>query len=107
MAGLMTAPMVLIELVVMRAMYAHRLANIAIIAVSVLAFVLFWFGIRDQLAVSDRQFVKSMIPHHAGAVLMCEQTRLENAELQQLCRKIVIGQQAEIVQMKEILSRLP
>jgi hypothetical protein len=106
MAGLMTAPMVLIELALMRAMYEHRMANIAIVAVSVVALAVFWFGIREQVAVGDAQFLKSMIPHHAGAVLMCEKAPLENAELQDLCRKIIADQNAEISQMKALLSRL-
>lgn len=37
MAGVMTAPMILIELVIMRTMYQNRTANIAIVVVSLLA----------------------------------------------------------------------
>ena len=106
MAGLMTAPMVLIELAVMRAMYENGTVNIAIVVVSLLGFALFWFGIREQLAVGDRQFLKSMIPHHGGAILMCEQAPLENPEVRELCGKIIADQQAEITQMKELLARL-
>jgi uncharacterized protein (DUF305 family) len=62
--------MVVIELAIMRAMYENRNFNIAIIVASVLAFAGFWTGIRQQVAVSDEQFLKSMIPHHAGAILM-------------------------------------
>jgi hypothetical protein len=107
MAGLMTAPMVLIELALMRAMYTHRTTNIAIIATSVIALAAFWFGIRQQTAIADAEFLKSMIPHHAGAVLMCEEAPLENAEIQALCRKIIADQNAEIAQMKAMLARLP
>lgn len=71
MAGLMTAPMVLIELALMWSMYKDRRANTAIAVVSVIAFAVFWLGIRQQLAIADEQFLKSMIPHHAGAILMC------------------------------------
>lgn len=106
MAGLMTAPMVLIELAVMRAMYENRSANIAIAVVSLVALIGFWFGIRQQVAVGDVQFVKSMIPHHAGAVLMCGKAPIEDGELKQLCGQIITGQEAEIAQMKAILSRL-
>jgi hypothetical protein len=106
MVGLMTAPMVLIELAIMRAMYENRIANIVIIVVSLIAFVGFWFGIRQQVAVTDEQFLKSMIPHHAGAILMCERASIQGSEIQSLCREIVRGQEAEIAQMKAILSRL-
>jgi uncharacterized protein (DUF305 family) len=107
MAGLMTAPMVLLELAMMRAMYQNRTANIAIVAVTILAFAAFWFGIRQQVAVADGQFLRSMIPHHAGAVLMCEEAPITNADIQALCRKIIADQQAEISQMKGLLARLP
>jgi uncharacterized protein (DUF305 family) len=106
LAGLMTAPMVLIELAIMRAMYENRMANIVIIVASVIALVGFWVGIRQQIAVTDEQFLKSMIPHHAGALLMCGKAPLQDSEIQSLCREIIRGQQSEIEQMKAILSRL-
>jgi uncharacterized protein (DUF305 family) len=106
MAGVMTAPMVLLELAIMRAMYQNRSANIAIAAVSLLAFAGFWFGIRAQSAISDDQFLRSMIPHHAGAVLMCEEAPVQDSEIKSLCQSILRGQQAEIAQMRAILSRL-
>lgn len=106
MAGLMTAPMVIIELVVMRAMYPSVKLNVAIVGVALLVLVLSFMGIRMQTAVGDTQFVKSMIPHHSGAILMCNQANLTDLELKKLCREIVQGQQQEIDQMKSILMRL-
>ena len=102
----MTAPMVLIELVVMRAMYMNRKANIAIFAASILALGAFFLMIRQQTAIADTQFLKSMIPHHAGAILMCEKASITDAEVKKLCRGILDGQQNEIAQMKTILKRL-
>jgi hypothetical protein len=106
MAGLMTAPMVLIEFAVMWAMYPNRAVNLAIAAVSLVLFIGFWFGIREQTAVQDEQFVKSMIPHHAGAILMCEEASITDPEINALCKQIIASQQAEIGQMKTILTRL-
>lgn len=106
MAGLMTAPMVVIELAVMRGMYEKRTANFAIVIVSLLAFDGFWFGIREQTAVSDEQFLKSMIPHHASAVLMCQQAPIEDSEIKALCQNILRSQQSEIEQMRAILARI-
>lgn len=106
MAGLMTAPMVLIELAIMRGMYQNRMANIVVIVVSLIALVGFWGGIRQQIAVTDEQFLKSMIPHHAGALLMCGKAPIQDSEIQSLCQEIIRGQQSEIAQMKAILSRL-
>jgi uncharacterized protein (DUF305 family) len=106
MAGLMTAPMVLIEIVIMRAMYESRRANAAIVAVGLLAFAGLWIGIREQAAVSDEQFLKSMIPHHAAAVLMCRKAPIEDGEIRSLCQNILRSQQSEIEQMKAIMARV-
>ena len=106
MAGLMTAPMVIIELVVMRAMYMNKKLNVAIFAVSAVALVGFFASIRFQSAISDRQFLRSMIPHHAGAILMCEQSSTQNPVIKELCKNIIDGQQAEITQMKNLLQEL-
>ena len=105
MAGLMTAPMVIIELLLMRSMYRHRAANIAILAVSVIALGAFWLAIRQQAAVGDVQFLKSMIPHHAGAVLMCGEAPIEDAVIRDLCKSIIASQREEITQMKALLAQ--
>ena len=106
MAGLMAAPMVIIELVVMRSMYKNKKLNAIVLVVSILAAVAFFFGIRQQAAISDEQFLKSMIPHHSGAILMCEKASLQDPEILQLCRNIASSQQSEIDQMERILARL-
>jgi uncharacterized protein (DUF305 family) len=106
MAGLMTAPMLLIELFVMRSMYQDRTRNAVIIVGSVIAALVFFLLIRQQAAISDKQFLRSMIPHHAGAILMCEQAPIQDPEIRELCGTIISSQQAEIDQMKNILQRL-
>ena len=45
-----------------------------------------------------------MIPHHAGAILMCKENKLKDPDLQQLCRNIIASQQAEIDLMKSKLE---
>jgi hypothetical protein len=106
MAGLMTAPMILIEMVVMGAMYMDKKLNTIIIAVSSVLLIAFFVLIRQQSAVSDKQFLKSMIPHHAGAILMCEESNLQDQEIKDLCQTIIASQQAEIDQMKAKLQEL-
>lgn len=106
MAGLMAAPMAAIELAVMAGMYPNRRLNTAVALGSVAALVLFWTLIRQQAAVFDGQFLRSMIPHHAGAILMCEEAPLRNPDLQALCKTIITDQQREIDQMKAMLSAL-
>lgn len=104
MAGLMVPPMVIFEVLVMRSMYADRKMNALVFGVSAVLLVAFWFGIREQVAVSDRQFMRSMIPHHAGAILMCEETFLEDSRLIDLCGEIVASQREEIRQLKALLD---
>jgi len=104
MAGLMAAPMVIIELIVMRAMYQDRRLNIVIYGAVALLGIFFWFGIRQQVGVDDAQLLRAMIPHHAGAILMCEKASLSDSEVQALCRKILESQREEITQMKAKLA---
>lgn len=106
MAGLMTAPMVAIELVIMRAMYHNAKLNRLIIGGSVVAGVFLFAFIRQQAVVTDGQFLRSMIPHHSGAILMCTEAQLRDAEIRKLCEGIIAGQQQEIDQMNAILRRL-
>lgn len=106
MAGLMTAPMIVIELLVMRGMYHNTKLNALIVAVSVLGGLAMFMFIRQQTVVSDRQFLRSMIPHHSGAILMCEGASLQDLETRELCKGIIAGQRREIDQMVAQLREL-
>ena len=61
---------------------------------------------RTQAFVGDKEFLKSMIPHHSGAVLMCNEASITDPEIVQLCGQILESQKREINQMKTILNRL-
>lgn len=106
MASLMTAPMAIMEVALMRGMYQNKVWNFAIAGAGLVLLIILWWAIRVQAAVGDAQFIRSMIPHHAGAILMCKEAPIEDAELKQLCQEIISGQQKEIDQMKAILGRL-
>lgn len=106
MAGVMTAPMLILEGFLMGQMYENRNGLILIMIISSIVFILFFIGIRQQVAINDKEFLKSMIPHHSGAILMCEQSNIEDMEIRELCETIVAAQKTEIEQMKEILERL-
>ena len=106
MAGLMTAPMILIEIILMGKMYENKNYNFSIATLSLLLGIFFFFAIRSQFSVGDAQFLRSMIPHHAGAILMCNHANIQDSEIKQLCSNILSGQEKEIEQMKAILVRL-
>lgn len=104
MAGLMAAPMVLIELMVMRGMYHNKRFNALIAGATVVAGMLLFLFIRWQTAIGDRQFLRSMIPHHAGAILMCNKASISDSNIKRLCQDILSSQQTEIDQMKSMLG---
>lgn len=106
MAGLMTAPMVLIELALMGGMYPDRRLNATVATICIVALIGCLVLIRQQTAIGDRQFLRSMVPHHAGAILMCGKAPIEASQIKELCRSIIAGQQAEIDQMKTMLEAL-
>lgn len=105
MAGLMTMPMIVIEVLLMRSMYMNRKWNTGIIAVSVVLLLGFFLAIRQQAAVSDRQFLRGMIPHHAAAILMSKKSPSQDLEIQKLQQEIISSQEKEIAQMRAILAR--
>jgi uncharacterized protein (DUF305 family) len=105
MAGLMAAPMVLIEIGVMRGMYRDKRMNAIASGAAVVALIVFFLFIRRQTAIGDRQFLRSMIPHHAGAILMCNRAPIRDAEIKRLCQNILSSQQSEIDQMKAMLQK--
>lgn len=106
MAGLMTAPMAVLEIALMGKMYPDKRFNSAILIGGVLLLALCWIAIREQAGVSDRQFLRSMVPHHAGAILMCKEAKLRDPEVKALCTSIVTSQQGEIDLMKAKLKSL-
>lgn len=106
MAGLMASPMVIIELLLMGSMYMNKKLNMALIGISAVLLILFFVLIRQQAAVGDKQFLKSMIPHHSGAILMCNEANITDPEIKKLCEQIRSSQQAEIDQMKAKLNEL-
>jgi uncharacterized protein (DUF305 family) len=106
MAGLMAGAMIPLELVFMRAMYPDTRLNVVSVAVAVLILVGSLLAIRAQAAVGDEQFVRSMIPHHSSAILMCRQAAIQDAQIKDLCGRITSSQQREIDEMTVILGRL-
>ncbi len=106
MAGLMTAPMIIIEILIMGSMYMNKKINAIIISVSAIVLVACFLFIRNQSGVSDKQFLKSMIPHHGAAILMVKETKLNDPEIKKLGDDIISSQQKEIDFMKAKLKEL-
>ena len=106
MAGLMTMPMIIIELILMGKMYGDRKLNAGLITVCSGGLIAFFLLIQSQTAVSDRQFLKGMIPHHAAAILMSEQSKSRDPEIKKLQEEIISSQRKEIEVMKAKLKSI-
>lgn len=106
MTAMMVSPMALLMLLMMGSMYPNRRLNLALYAAFGAVFILSFWAMRTQALVGDAQFLRSMIPHHSGAVLMCREASIRDPEIVALCGQIEQSQKAEITQMKAILKRI-
>lgn len=105
MALIMVAAMGVVMLIVMWAMFKDKRLNYVLLAGFVTLFVAaFWMG-RSEAFVGDEGFLRSMIPHHSRAILVCQESDLTDPEVIELCEQIVSSQQQEITQMQNILER--
>lgn len=105
MTLMMVAPMVVLMILAMRHMFPSKRLNAALLAGSAIIFLGCFGLIRTQTTIGDDQFLRSMIPHHSGAVLMCREASLRDPEIKTLCAGIIRSQRAEIEQMERILAR--
>lgn len=104
MTLMMVAPMVVLMIWAMRHMFASRRANVAVTLVAMAIFFGSFALIRTQTTIGDREFLHSMIPHHSGAILMCQQASLRDPRVLDLCGEIIRSQSSEIELMKTILA---
>ncbi len=106
MTLMMVAPMIVLMVLAMMHMFPSKAANAALMVVSLVAFFGSFALIRTQTTIGNDEFIRSMVPHHSGAILMCRNAAITDAELKALCGRIIKSQQQEIEQMKQILARL-
>jgi uncharacterized protein (DUF305 family) len=105
MTMMMVAPMTIIMLVSMRSMFPSQRLNMIIGGVAVAVFVFGFVAMRTQAGIGNAEFLRSMIPHHSGAILMCEKASITDPEILALCQEITKSQSQEITQMEAILAR--
>lgn len=103
---LMISAMAVIMLGFMQSMYLDKRTNWLIFGGSVLVFATALFCIRNQVAINDRRFMQSMIPHHSIAILVSKRADLKDPEVKALAQSIITAQEREIAQMKRILARM-
>lgn len=105
MALMMAAPMGILMLWMMGSMFKNTRLNMILYIAFVTVFLLAFLGVRSQALIGDNQFLRSMIPHHSGAILMCEQASIQDPKIKTLCANIIVSQKQEIEQMKQLLNR--
>jgi uncharacterized protein (DUF305 family) len=106
MTVLMIAPMALVMLWFMRAMYKNRQKNIAIVVASLVIFAGTLALVRTQTPVDDEYYMKGMIPHHSIAILTSERANIKDPEVKKLADEIIKTQKEEIAEMKRLLKKI-
>lgn len=105
MSGVMVSVMALIMMGTMWKMFSNKKLNVGIILGSIVVGMLSLYLVRTQTGVNDERFLDSMIPHHAAAILVCENADLSDERVQELCREIIKAQEEEIRIMKGLMGQ--
>lgn len=80
MTILMIAPMAISMMLFMWGMYKNRKLNYIIMGLSAIVFVATLYGLRQQVFISDVQWMKAMIPHHSSAIMVSQKAHLKDPE---------------------------
>ncbi len=100
----MVSSMLLIMLTTMGSMYRNKSLNIGLLIAGAALIGIFWTLVRTQTGVGNQQFLRSMIPHHAAAILVCQQASITDPQIEQLCQEIIAAQEREIAEMKALMQ---
>ncbi|SCG54124.1 DUF305 domain-containing protein [Micromonospora halophytica] len=104
MSVIMVATMGIIMMLVMRGMFTNKRLNLVLYIGFAALFLGGFAAVRTEPLVGNEGFLKSMIPHHSRAVLVCQESDITDPEIVELCGQIVKSQEEEITQMKRILD---
>lgn len=85
MAVMMVAPMAILMLALIGPMYPKRRLNLALYAAFAILFIAAFGYTRAETFIGDEQFLRSMIPHHLGAILMCDEAVVSGPDIVDLC----------------------
>lgn len=71
----------------MSVMYKPAMYRNILIGVSVILLIVLIAFTRYQTGIYDKDFLRSMIPHHSGAILMCANPRLDDPEIKKALQR--------------------
>ncbi|WP_300974555.1 DUF305 domain-containing protein [Sphingomonas sp. LHG3406-1] len=100
MGCVMTAVM----LAFMWKMYRPAAAKIAVLAAGIVGGLILLAVNRGQVLIGDRDFMKSMIPHHSIAINNARKADIRDPRVRYLADRIIRDQVKEIAEMKMLLS---
>lgn len=106
MSILMVSPMAILMILMMPSMYANKKLNAIITSTAVGIFVIALICLRSQAFISDKQYMKAMIPHHSSAILTSKRAGITDKNVRKLADSIIVSQQEEIRRMKFLLDTL-
>jgi hypothetical protein len=104
MALTMGGTMGLVMLAWMLNMYRNTVANIVVVALSVLLLVVGIALDRSQATVDDTAFMKAMIPHHSLAITRSERFSVDDVRVCELAVAISEAQRREILEMDWLIE---
>lgn len=106
MTLLMISAMAILMLYRMPMMYTNKKKNRIITVVALLVFFLSFFGVHNQIGVSDIQYMRGMIPHHSIAIMTSENADIKDPRVRKLADGIIKTQVKEIAEMKSLIDSL-
>jgi len=104
MALMMVFAMGVIMVAVMWKMFTNKIVNVVLLVVFTGLFVAAFFMGRADAFIGNQGFLRSMIPHHSRAILVCNGSDITDQRIIKLCGEIDKSQQQEIDEMKQILK---
>lgn len=104
MALTMGGAMGLVMLAWMLNMYRNMVANVIVVAVSVLLLAGGVFLDRSQATVGDTGFMRGMIPHHSLAITRSERFNVSDVRVCELAVEISEAQRREISEMEWLME---
>ena len=102
----MVAPMVIVMLFIMDGMFQNKMLNLILHLIFAGIFLLGILLVQTQIFVGNSQFLRSMIPHHSGAILRCKEASITDPDIRAHCVQIVDSQQKQIAEMTQLLQKL-
>jgi hypothetical protein len=104
MALTMGGSMGMVMLAWMLDMYRNTMANVIVVAVSLLLLVVGIFLDRSQITVGDTAFMRAMIPHHSMAITRAERFNVTDVRVCELAVEISEAQRREILEMDWLIN---